>query len=110
MNNDVIKGEWNLVKGKIKEKWGQLTDDDITQINGKRDQLLGKLQKKYGYTKQNAEEELDQWETNYSSKNRIGSDLEEDDNLNDIDSEEDDELKDTELDDNRDITNIRKNK
>lgn len=78
MNKDILKGDWNLVKGKIKEKWGELTDDDITQINGKRDQLLGKLQKKYGITKQNAEEELDQWEKNYSSKNRIDSDLEDD--------------------------------
>ncbi|MCA3182658.1 MAG: CsbD family protein, partial [Cupriavidus sp.] len=49
-------------KGKIKEKWGKLTDDDITVINGKRDQLAGRIQERYGYTKERAEEEMKAWE------------------------------------------------
>lgn len=62
MNKDTFKGNWNEFKGKIKEKWGKLTDDDITEINGKRDQLLGKLQKTYGYEKDHAEKELKKFE------------------------------------------------
>lgn len=62
MNKDTLRGEWNLIKGKIKEKWGKLTDDDLTEINGKREQLLGKIQKKYGVVKEKAEQELTEWE------------------------------------------------
>lgn len=62
MNRDILQGDWNMVKGKIKEKWGKLTDDDLTEIKGKRDQLLGKIQKKYGYAKDQAEKELQAWE------------------------------------------------
>ena len=62
MNKDTLQGDWNMVKGKIKEKWGKLTDDDITEIKGKRDQLLGTIQKKYGLAKEKAEEELSAWE------------------------------------------------
>ena len=58
MNTDQIKGNWKQLKGKIKEKWGKLTDDDLTVINGQTDQLLGKLQERYGYTKEQAEKEL----------------------------------------------------
>lgn len=62
MNKDILQGDWNLIKGKIKEKWGKLTDDDLTQINGKREQLVGFLQKKYGVTRERIEEELSAWE------------------------------------------------
>jgi uncharacterized protein YjbJ (UPF0337 family) len=62
MNKDTIKGEWKLIKGKIKEKWGRLTEDDLTEINGKREQLLGAIQKKYGLAKDKAEQELAEWE------------------------------------------------
>ncbi|CUI17434.1 hypothetical protein PNK_1827 [Candidatus Protochlamydia naegleriophila] len=62
MNKDTLKGDWKLIKGKIKEKWGKFTDDDLTEINGKREQLLGKIQKKYGLAKEEAEQELDEWE------------------------------------------------
>ena len=62
MNNATQRGSWNELKGKIKEQWGRLTDDDIAEINGKREQLLGKLQKKYGYAKERAEQELKNWE------------------------------------------------
>ena len=59
MNWDQITGNWMQFKGKVKEKWGKLTDDDLTTIGGKRDQLVGVLQQKYGYTKSQAEQELD---------------------------------------------------
>jgi uncharacterized protein YjbJ (UPF0337 family) len=59
MNADQIKGSWKQLKGKIKQQWGKLTDDDLTVIDGQRDQLLGKLQERYGYTKEQAERELE---------------------------------------------------
>lgn len=65
MNKDVIQGEWSLIKGKIKEKWGKLTEDDLTEIDGRRDQLVGKIQKKYGYAKEKAEQEFAEWEKNW---------------------------------------------
>jgi uncharacterized protein YjbJ (UPF0337 family) len=59
MNWDTVKGNWKQFKGKAKEKWGKLTDDDLTTIEGQRDQLLGKLQERYGFGKEQAERELD---------------------------------------------------
>jgi uncharacterized protein YjbJ (UPF0337 family) len=58
MNWEQITGNWTQFKGKLKEKWGKLTDDDLTTIDGKRDQLVGLLQEKYGYQKEQAEKEL----------------------------------------------------
>jgi uncharacterized protein YjbJ (UPF0337 family) len=60
MNWDRIEGDWKELKGKIKEKWGQLTDDDLEQAGGRRDQLLGILQRRYGYERDRAERELDE--------------------------------------------------
>jgi uncharacterized protein YjbJ (UPF0337 family) len=59
MNWDQIQGNWKQLTGKVKEKWGKLTDDDLTVVAGKRDQLAGILQKKYGYAKDRAEKELE---------------------------------------------------
>lgn len=61
MNWDVVKGNWKQFKGNAKQKWGKLTDDDLTTIDGRREQLAGKLQEKYGYTKEQAERELDEF-------------------------------------------------
>lgn len=58
MNEEQFKGQYNILKGKIKEKWGRLTDDELTQVNGRRDQLLGFIQKKYGIAKERAEQDL----------------------------------------------------
>jgi uncharacterized protein YjbJ (UPF0337 family) len=55
MNKDEIGGNWKQFKGKAKEQWGKLTDDDMTVIEGKRDQLVGKIQERYGYAKDQAE-------------------------------------------------------
>jgi len=57
LNEDVLKGKWNEIKGRVKEKWGKLTDDDLTAVEGKKEKLLGLLQQKYGYAKDKAEQE-----------------------------------------------------
>jgi len=61
MNWDRIEGNWKQFSGKVKEKWGQLTDDDLTAINGRREQLEGKIQERYGYGKDEAEKEVNDW-------------------------------------------------
>jgi uncharacterized protein YjbJ (UPF0337 family) len=61
MNREQFEGNWHQLKGKIKEKWGKLTDDDIATINGKYEQFLGKLMQKYGYSKEQAEKESNNW-------------------------------------------------
>ena len=67
MDWDVIKGNWKQMTGKLKEKWGDLTDDDMTQINGQREQLEGKLQERYGYAKDKARDEVDEFVKNSRS-------------------------------------------
>lgn len=62
MNTEQMKGEWNVIKGKVREKWGKLTDDDLDVIAGKRDQLVGTLQKRYGLAKEKVEEQVKEWE------------------------------------------------
>lgn len=66
MNKDEIMGKWTELKGKVKEKWGKLTDDDLAQINGKKESLLGKLQTRYGYAKEQAQKELDAFQKSCS--------------------------------------------
>lgn len=62
MNRDTIAGNWKQMRGKIRERWGKLTDDDLDTIAGKRDQLVGKIQERYGQAKDAVERELDAWE------------------------------------------------
>lgn len=62
MNWDQIEGNWKQYTGKFKEKWAKLTDDDLAAVAGKRTQLVGKLQERYGYEKEKAHEELDAFE------------------------------------------------
>ena len=57
MNKDIMQGKWTEMKGKVKEQWGKLTDDDLDKIEGKSEQLLGLLQQRYGYARDQAEEE-----------------------------------------------------
>jgi uncharacterized protein YjbJ (UPF0337 family) len=66
MNWDIIEGNWTKAKGKVKEQWGKLTDDDLTQISGKRDQLAGKLQERYGIAKDEVEKQLSEFERRYN--------------------------------------------
>ncbi|EAQ24058.1 hypothetical protein ROS217_16025 [Roseovarius sp. 217] len=61
MNWDIIKGKWKQAAGAAKSKWGELTDDDLQQIAGEREQLVGKIQEKYGISKDQAEKEVDDW-------------------------------------------------
>jgi len=61
MNWDQIQGQWKQVKGNVKEKFGKLTDDDLTQIAGRRDQLIGKIQERYGITREEAHHRAEEW-------------------------------------------------
>ena len=61
MNSDQVKGNWKQFVGKAKEKWGRLTNDDWQVVEGKRDQLVGKIQQRYGIAKDQAEKDVDQW-------------------------------------------------
>jgi uncharacterized protein YjbJ (UPF0337 family) len=63
MNWTQMEGKWQQMKGQVKTRWGKLTDDDLTQIEGHRDVLLGKLRERYGDSKETLEDELDQWVT-----------------------------------------------
>jgi uncharacterized protein YjbJ (UPF0337 family) len=58
MNQDQAAGKWQQAKGKIKQQWGKLTDDDLTVLEGKRDQLAGKIQERYGIAKEEAERQV----------------------------------------------------
>lgn len=62
MNKDIFEGKWEQLKGAVREKWGDLTDDDLTQINGSREKLLGKIQECYGRSRDVAEKEIKEWE------------------------------------------------
>ncbi|MDO8739214.1 CsbD family protein [Candidatus Deferrimicrobium sp.] len=68
MNEDVLKGKWKEIKGGIKEKWGKLTDDDLTAGEGNQEKLLGLLQQKYGYAKDKAEQEYNDFIGRYKGK------------------------------------------
>jgi uncharacterized protein YjbJ (UPF0337 family) len=59
MNWDQIEGNWKQFKGKVKEKWGRLTDDELDVLSGKRDQLIGKIQERYGIAKSEAEKQVE---------------------------------------------------
>jgi uncharacterized protein YjbJ (UPF0337 family) len=61
MNWDQIEGQWKQFKGSAKQQWGKLTDDDLDVIAGKKDQLLGKLQQRYGIQREEARKQADQW-------------------------------------------------
>lgn len=61
MNRQEIKGNWKQLKGRAKEKWGELTDDDLDQIAGRRQILIGRIQERYGKDLSTAEQEVDAW-------------------------------------------------
>ena len=56
-----LEGNWKQFSGNVKEKWGKLTDDDLTAINGRRDQLEGKIQERYGIAKDQIRQDVDSW-------------------------------------------------
>ena len=65
MNEDMIQGKWKQLKGTVKEKWGKLTDDDITVIGGNKDILVGKIQERYGITREEAQKQADEFHRAY---------------------------------------------
>ena len=62
MNKDIIAGNWKQLKGKVQQKWGELTDDDFDVIAGKRTELAGRVQERYGITRDEAEKQVKEWE------------------------------------------------
>jgi uncharacterized protein YjbJ (UPF0337 family) len=61
MNWDIVRGKWNQLKGNVRVQWGKLTDDDIEQVAGHKDKLVGKLQERYGWSKEEAEQEAEKY-------------------------------------------------
>jgi uncharacterized protein YjbJ (UPF0337 family) len=61
MNEDTLKGQWLQLKGKIREQWGKLTDDDVDQIQGRAEQLIGRLENRYGIARDEAQRQVDAW-------------------------------------------------
>lgn len=61
MNWDRIEGEWKQLKGRVKEQWGELTDDELDQIAGRQEQLVGRIQKHYGIARDEAEKRVRDW-------------------------------------------------
>jgi uncharacterized protein YjbJ (UPF0337 family) len=61
MNADIFKGRFSQLKGEIRSRWGKLTDDDLTQIHGEVEKMIGKLQERYGYRREQAEKELNEF-------------------------------------------------
>lgn len=61
MNKDTLEGQWTQIKGKAREQWGKLTDDDLDQVKGKAEQLAGRIQERYGVAKDEASRQVDRW-------------------------------------------------
>lgn len=61
MNSDQFEGKWKQLKGSVKQRWAKLTDDDLTALSGKKDELVGRIQERYGITREQAEREADEW-------------------------------------------------
>ncbi|MFP4376001.1 MAG: CsbD family protein [Spirochaetales bacterium] len=66
MNKDVLKGKWKQVTGEAKKKWGKLTDNDLTRAEGDSEKLAGILQERYGYSKEEANREVNEWTSSLS--------------------------------------------
>ncbi|MEZ5291063.1 MAG: CsbD family protein [Vicinamibacterales bacterium] len=61
MNEDTLKGQWKQLKGKVREQWGRLTNDDVDQIEGASEQLVGRIQERYGIERDEAQRQYDEW-------------------------------------------------
>ncbi|HEY7096865.1 MAG TPA: CsbD family protein [Terriglobales bacterium] len=61
MNTDKMEGKWKQMKGSLKTRWGKLTDDDLTVIEGQKDQLVGRIQERYGIARDEAQRQVDEW-------------------------------------------------
>lgn len=67
MNRDILKGSWHQLKGAAKAQWGKLTDDDLTEVDGNAERLVGIVQKRYGYARERAEQEVDRLINDHSA-------------------------------------------
>lgn len=72
MAEDMLKGAWKQLKGNVKKQWGKFTDDDLMEIDGNKDILIGKLQERYGYSRTQAEKDYETWVTT-QNRDRTGS-------------------------------------
>lgn len=68
MNSDILHGKWLQIRGEVKKQWGKLTDDDLDQVNGNMDKLTGILQERYGYSRQEAEEHVQHFMSDYDDR------------------------------------------
>ena len=68
MNKDIIQGSWKELKGKVKQQWGKLTDDEVSRLDGSYEKLEGQLQKTYGYEKDRVEKEINEFVSRYYTK------------------------------------------
>jgi uncharacterized protein YjbJ (UPF0337 family) len=65
MNEDIVKGKWKELKGNVRQQWGKLTNDEVDQLKGTHEELVGLLQQRYGYEKDQAKKEVDDWAKRY---------------------------------------------
>ena len=65
MNKDILAGKWKEMKGRVKEQWGKITDDELDRAEGRAEQMVGLLQQRYGYTKEKAQDEYDRFMNQY---------------------------------------------
>ena len=70
MNRDILEGQWKQIKGRVKQQWGRLTDDELDQMTGSYDELAGLIQERYGYSREEAMNELDMFLDNYDRTTR----------------------------------------
>lgn len=70
MNSDMLKGKWMQMKGSLRSKWGKLTDSDLTEIQGDTEKMIGKLQERYGYNREQAEKEMNEFMNAQQNKPR----------------------------------------
>lgn len=90
MNRDEFENKWDELKGKIQLRWAKLTSDDLADIKGSYRQLISRLEKKYGYSKEQAEQEVSNWsDSHYHSKNEVQNAWSEKNPLDDILAKED---------------------
>jgi len=71
MNSDQLKGKWKQMKGSVKERWGKLTDDDLDVIDGQSDQLIGKIQERYGVARQEAQKQVNEWNSSVARESEV---------------------------------------
>jgi uncharacterized protein YjbJ (UPF0337 family) len=73
MNWDQVQGKWKQLKGAVRSRWGKLTDDDLEFIGGQKDQLVGRIQERYGFHKDEAQKQVDEWNRTLGEENATDS-------------------------------------